>query len=272
EGPGGDGARRGEAAAAALHRVVLPRGLSAARGDGAPARAAALRDPARPRPDPEPRPGDRDRRAGPPALRADRLREGSDRAAGPAPRGLRLPRSPPPRRDARPHPRAPPRPPAPWCRPRRRARPRRGAPAHLLPRARDPGREHHAGGGAARHLEEDALRRDDGGRGDTPPELRAIPRLPPPRRGRALAGGDPRFPGVRVDQPRPRTFRPRLRDREGRPRAPRGGPVQAARVDREDPRRRPRPADQGDLLLGPPRRGTTPPGGGREVEVAAELG
>src|SRR5690606_6798871 len=127
-------------------------------------------------------------------------------------------------------------------------------------------------GGAARHLEEDALRRDDEGWGDTPPQLRAIPRLPPPRRGRALAGRDPRFPGLRLDQPRPRTFRPRLRDREGRPRAPRGGPLEAARVGREDPRRRPRPADQGDLLLGPPRRGTTPPGGGRQVPVTAELG
>ena len=89
--PRGDGAGRGPPPAAALHRVVLPRGVPAAGRHGQAARAAPLRGHPRPGAGAQPRPADRHRRAGAAALRAHRLREGAGRAAGPAAGRLRLP-------------------------------------------------------------------------------------------------------------------------------------------------------------------------------------
>ena len=75
--PRGHGARRGPPAAAALHRVVLPRSVPAPGRHGQAARAAPLRDHPRPCAGAQPRPPDRHRRAGAAALRAHRLREGT---------------------------------------------------------------------------------------------------------------------------------------------------------------------------------------------------
>ena len=60
-------------------------------GTAQAARAAPLRGHPRPGAGAQPRPPDRHRRAGAAALRAHRLREGADRAAGPAAGRLRLP-------------------------------------------------------------------------------------------------------------------------------------------------------------------------------------
>ena len=108
--PRGHGARRGPPPAAALHRVLLPRGLPAAGRHGQAARAAPLRGHPRPGAGAQPRPPDRHRRAGAAALRAHRLREVAGRAAGPAAGRLRLPGPSAARRGHRPHARAPPRP------------------------------------------------------------------------------------------------------------------------------------------------------------------
>ena len=108
--PRGHGARRGPPPAAALHRVLLPRGVPAPRRHGQAARAAPLRGHPRPGAGAQPRPPDRHRRAGAAALRAHRLREVAGRAAGPAAGRLRLPGPSAARRGHRPHPGAPPRP------------------------------------------------------------------------------------------------------------------------------------------------------------------
>ena len=200
--PRGDGARRGAPPAAALHRVVLPRSLQAPGRHRPPARAAPLRDHPRPGAGAQPRPPDRRRRSGAVALRAHRLREGPDRAAGPAARRLRLPGPPAARRRARPHARAPPRSAEARHGAGGRARPRHEPARALHPRARHPGREPAAVGRAPHHLAPHALRRDGRRGAHAPPALRALPRLPAARRGRARGGRPARPARVRLDHAR----------------------------------------------------------------------
>jgi SNF2 family DNA or RNA helicase len=264
-------ARRSAPSAAALHRVVLPGGVQAAGWHGPPVRAAPLCDHPRAGNGPEPRPTDRWQRAGAPALRAHRLREGAADAAGPAAGGVRVPRPPAARCDDRPHHRARPRSAAPRHGSGRRTRSRRGAASALLPRTHDPGRQHDAERRAPGDLTADALRRGRRGREHAPPALRAVPRLPATHRGRAEHREHPRSFGVCVDHPRPGAAGAGLRHRARRPRAPAGGAHAAPGADREDARGREGPVDQGDQLLGPPGRGSEAAGAGRQAERAAEL-
>ena len=139
-------------------------------------------------------------------------------------------------------------------------------------RARDPGREPHPRGRASRRLQADALRRARRRRDDAPRPLRALPRLPAAGRGRAGRGGDPRSARVRVDRPRDRAEGAGLRDRPGRAGAPQGGAGRQAQAHRQDRGGGEGPADQGDHLLGPPRRAAQAPGAGRQAQRQAQLG
>ena len=236
--PRGHGAGRGPPPAAALHRVLLPRGVPASGRHGQAARAAPLRGHPRPGPGAQPRPPDRHRRAGAAALRAHRLREGAGGAAGPAAGRLRLPRPSAARRGHRPHARTPPRP----------AQARRGAGGRA--RRRDPA----ARAVLLEHAIQDASLTRSGERrvvskrmlyveldadgDDAPPPLRALPRLPAAGRGRAGRGGDPRPARVRVDRPRDRAEGAGLRHRPGRAGASRGGAGRASSSSSPRPRRR----------------------------------
>jgi SNF2 family DNA or RNA helicase len=149
---------------------------------------------------------DRQIGAGDPVLaRYERIAFEKDLIApqGATARGLRLPGPPLARRGARPDPRAPPRSLEARHGAGGRARPRFGPAPALHPRARDPGRERFAVGRAAHDLAAPALCRDGRRRADAPSPVRALPRLPPARRGRAFGGRPARPARVRLDRARP---------------------------------------------------------------------
>ncbi len=107
---------------------------------------------------------------------------------------------------------------------------------------------------------------------DAPHALRALPRLPAAGRGRTGRGGDPRSARVRLDRPRDREEGAGLRDRPGRAGAPQGSARRQAQAHRQDRSRGEGSADQGDHLLGPPRRAAQTPGESRQVQRQAQLG
>ena len=152
------------------------------------------------------------------------------------------------------------------------ARRRNEAARAVLHRAHDPGREPDALGRAPGRLQADALRRARRRRHDAPHALRALPRLPAAGRGRAGRRGDPRSARVRLDRPRDREEGAGLRDRPGRARAPQGGAGRQAQAHRQDRGRGQGPADQGDHLLGPPRRAAQAAGESRQAQRQAQLG
>ena len=265
--PRGDGARRGAPPAAALHRVVLPRGLPApGRHRPRSASRAATRSPTCPAPV-----RNRDRqigigRAGAAALRAHRLREGADRAAGPAARRLRLPGPPAARRRPRPHARAPPRSAEARHGAGGRARPRHAARAcssssstPSRTRASLPSGERRTISRRMLYVEMDA---DGHAR-----HLHYAPYLDyrPLAEGEPAVADHPRPPRVRLDHPR--RWSRRRRATPSRTSCPSTSPRCAAgrlALDRQDRGRGEGPADQGDHLLGPPRRAAQAPGAGRQ--------
>ena len=271
--PRGDGARRGPPPAAALHRVVLPRGLRAAGRHGQAARAAPLRGHPRAGAGAQPRPADRHRRAGAAALRAHRLREGRwsrRRASRWPPSSARAIRCSTPSSTSRSSATAT------CC--------KRGA---VLVDERDPGTQprvlfylEHAiqdasltpRGRAARHLASGCSTSSWTPTGSTR-HLHYAPYLD----YRPLAEGEP---GVDAILARPEcawitreleqkaqgyaiahVVPEHLAEVRGR----------RARADRQDRGGRQGPADQGDHLLGPPRRAAQAPGAGRQAERPAQL-
>ena len=236
------------------------------------ARAAPLRDHPRPGAGAQPRPPDRHRRAGAAALRAHRLREGADRAAGPAAGRLRLPGPSAARRGHRPHARAPPRPPQARHGAGGRARPGHAAARALLSRARDPGREPHPLGRAPRRSRKRMLYVELDADGDAR-HLHYAPYLD----YRPLADGEPGVDAI-LDRPECAWI-----DRELEQKAQGYAIAQVvpehldevrdaqARADRQDRGRGEGPADQGDHLLGSPRRAAQAPGAGRQAQRPAQL-
>ena len=89
--------------------------------------------------------------------------------------------------------------------------------------------------------------------------------------GEPDGGRPPRPARVRLDHARPGAEGAGPRHRARRARAHRRGARPAARVDREDPRRGEGPPDQGDHLLGPPRRAAQAAGAGRQGRRPAQL-
>ena len=154
---------------------------------------------------------------------------------------------------------------------RRRARPRNRAARPLLSGACHPGREPHPDRRATDHLQADALRRAERRRHDPPRSLRPLSRLPAAGRRRAGRGRDPRPARVRLDRPLTGAAGAGLRDRAGRARAPGGGATAEAGPDRQDRGGGEGPADQGDHLLGPPRRDAQAAGASRQAERPAQL-
>ena len=237
------------------------------------ARAAPLRDHPRPGAGPQPRPPDRHRRAGAAALRAHRLREGAGRAQGQPLAAFVCPGHPLLDATHRPDARAPPRPAQARHGAGRRARSGHAAARALLPGARDPGREpdpRRASGasiskrmlyveldadGATRHLHYapyldyrplDAERAGRRRASSTRPECAWIDReLEQKAQGYAIAHVVPEH----------------LKEVRGR----------QARADRQDRGGGEGPADQGDHLLGPPRRAAQAPGAGRQGQRPAQL-
>ena len=127
-------------------------------------------------------------------------------------------------------------------------------------------------GRAPRHLAADALRRDGRRRGT---------RATCTTRPTSTTGRSPRASPAVADllarpecawitrEPGAEGAGPRHRPR--RARAPRRGARPAARAGSRRPRRGEGPADQGDHLLGPPRRAAQAPGAGRQGQRAAQL-
>ena len=125
---------------------------------------------------------------------------------------------------------------------------------------------------AMRRLETHAVRRDGRRREHAAPPLRAVPGLPAARHGRA--GSSTRFwraPSAAWLTRDLESSRPGARRRHGCSRTHRRSENADDGATRQDRGRREGPAHQGDQLLGPPIRGTASPGAGGAAEREAEL-
>ena len=111
---------------------------------------------------------------------------------------------------------------------------------------------------------------DAAGRGP-PSQLRALSRLPPAGGGRAGDRCDPGPARVRLDRPRPGAEGAGLRHRRRRAGASRRGARPQARAARQDRGGGQGPADQGDQLLGPPRRAAQGAGAGGQGQCPAQF-
>jgi hypothetical protein len=267
--PRGHGARRGPPPAAALHRVVLPRGLQA------PGRHARQREPRRYEITHVPAPvRNRDRLIGigePVLPRYERIafEKDADRAAGPAAGRLRLPRPPAARRGHRPDAGAPPRPAASAARCWWTSATRAPQPRVLF---------------YLEHAIQDASLTRAGERASSPSGCSTSSSTPTATRGTcttrptSTTGRWPREPGVEDLLAGPSApGSPRAGAEGAGPRHRHVVPEHLAEVrdragaDRQDRGGGQGPADQGDHLLGPPRRAAQAPGAGRQAQRPAQL-